>query len=276
MLDLLPHTYDLPAYAARIGYAGPLEPTLAVLEALAMHHVRSVPFENMDVLMERGVDLAPAALERKIVGARRGGYCFEQNGFMLGILRQIGFTVRPLSARVRLGATRDMLPPRTHLFLVVTLEGTEWLFDVGVGGYSLTKPLLFNSRDRQETPHEPRRIVAEEGRFFHQAWDGAEWIDVYEFTGEQMPVVDREVGNWWTSTNPNSKFRRGIMAALSGDNGERHTYFNNRLIHRRGSVVLEERLVASQAELLAILRDTFGIDLPPSTDLGWERICGGA
>lgn len=267
MNDLLTHQYDLAAYGRRIGYPGPWEPTLAVLSAIADHHVRSVPFENLDVFLGRGVDLAPAAIERKLVADRRGGYCFEQNGLMLGILRQIGFVVRPLSARVRIEMPRDFLPPRTHLFLVVTIDGTEWLFDVGVGGYSLAAPILFNSRDSQETPHEPRRIVQEDGRFFHQVLTGKGWVDVYEFTGEAMATIDREVANWWTSTNPESKFRKNLMVARASTDGERHALFNDRLIHRHGAEILSETHLTSSEEITEALRMRFGIELPSGSVL---------
>ncbi len=261
-MDLLPHHYDLSAYGARIGYTGPWEPTLPVLEALASHHARSIPFENLDVMLGRGIDLAPAALEQKLVRDRRGGYCFEHNGLMLGILRQVGFTVRPQAARVRLEMARDFLPPRTHLFLVVMLDEVEWLFDVGVGSASLTRPIRFQSRDEQPTPHEKRRLVVEGGCLFHQWWNGSAWADVYQVTGEEMPVIDREVANWWTSTNPNSKFRKALMAAIAGGNGERFGLLKTRFIHRRGPEILEEIQISSETQLREILARVFGIVVP--------------
>lgn len=267
MHDLLPHTYNLDAYRQRIGYAGPMVPTLEVLGRIAAHHFRAVPFENIDVLLGRGVSLDPADLERKIVADGRGGYCFEQNGLMLGILRQIGFDVRPLAARVRIALPRDVLTPRTHLFLVATLGSVEWMFDVGVGTYSLATPIRFRSREVQDTPFEPRRIVEEGGRTFHQALTPKGWIDVYEFSGEPMPVIDREVGNWWTSTNPNSKFRQNLMVARATADGERFAILNNRLTHRRGSDVVSETTLTSEAELLETLDRLFGLRLPAGTAL---------
>ena len=71
--------FDLDAYLARIAYAGPREATIATLTALHTAHVVAIPFENLDILLSRGIDLDLAALERKLVTERRGGYCFEQN-----------------------------------------------------------------------------------------------------------------------------------------------------------------------------------------------------
>src|SRR3982751_885916 len=110
---------DLDAYFARIGYAGSRAPTLDTLHAILAAHVRTIPFENLDVLLGRGISLAPADIERKLVRDRRGGYCFEQNGLLLMVLTALGFRATPRSARVRLRHPRDSTPPRTHLFLRV-------------------------------------------------------------------------------------------------------------------------------------------------------------
>ena len=46
------------------------------------------------------MQLDDLSLEEKLVTARRGGYCFEQNGVFERALREIGFTVRSLLGRV--------------------------------------------------------------------------------------------------------------------------------------------------------------------------------
>src|SRR4051812_14228187 len=106
---------DLDAYCARIGYDGPRTPTLSTLHAITAAHTRSIPFENLDVLLGCGIDIAPAAIFDKLVARRRGGYCFEQNGLLLAVLEALGFQVAPISARVRWQRPRDFTPPRTHV-----------------------------------------------------------------------------------------------------------------------------------------------------------------
>jgi N-hydroxyarylamine O-acetyltransferase len=69
---------DLDAYCDRIGYRGPRTPTLETLRALQALHVAAIPFEAIDALLGRGVDISPAAVDAKLVGARRGGCCYEQ------------------------------------------------------------------------------------------------------------------------------------------------------------------------------------------------------
>ncbi len=217
---------DLDAYFARIDYRGPQTPTLEVLHAVTAAHVQAIPFENLDVLLGRPIQLDTGSLFRKLVTERRGGYCFEQNGLLLQVLCRLGFEAKPLSARVRLQRPRDYLPPRTHVFIRVDLGGQVWLTDVGVGGASLTSALRFRAGDEQATAHETRRLVKEGELWFHQVLYGADWQDVCEFTGEEMPPIDRELANWFTSTHPQSHFRNRLMVARALPEGRRLALLN--------------------------------------------------
>jgi N-hydroxyarylamine O-acetyltransferase len=256
---------DLDAYCARIGYAGPREPTLATLHAVTRHHATWIPFENLDVLLGRGVDLAPQALFAKLVHARRGGYCFEQNGLLLAVLRALGFRVTPIGGRVRWQLARDITPPRTHLFLRVHLAEGDWLTDVGMGAASLTSaiPLAF---DREfPTPHETRRLVREEGKNFHQLWTGTEWTDCCEFTLDEMHPIDCELANWWTSASPRSHFKGHITVGRACVDGTRKAIRQGEFIHRRGAEILHREAIASPAQLLKVLREHFDLSFPDGT-----------
>jgi N-hydroxyarylamine O-acetyltransferase len=252
------HLIDLDAYFARIGYSGAAPPTLETLNGIVHRHVQAIPFENLDILLGRPIDLAPAALQKKLISDRRGGYCFEQNGLLLLVLEALGFQVRPLSARVRYQRPRDFIPPRTHVFVRVELEGTSWLADVGVGGLSLTSAIRLDSAEEQATPHESRRIVREEGRLFHQVRLEDAWHDLCEFTLEEMPPIDRELGNWFTSTHPQSHFKSRLVVARAVADGGRNTILNRELTIRRRDGV-ETRMLGTPAELLAVLQSDFGL-----------------
>ena len=84
---------DLSGYCARIGYSGSHEPTLALLRAIVAGHTAAIPFENLDVLAKRPIRLDRPSLCDKLVRHRRGGYCYEHNLLLLGVLRGSGFAV---------------------------------------------------------------------------------------------------------------------------------------------------------------------------------------
>src|SRR3546814_18711105 len=74
---------------------------MAVLEALQAAHIAAIPFESIDALVEGHIDIGAEAVAAKLIDARRGGYCFEQNGLFLRVLRAIGFEAGGLLGRVR-------------------------------------------------------------------------------------------------------------------------------------------------------------------------------
>jgi N-hydroxyarylamine O-acetyltransferase len=263
---------DLDAYFERIGYAGGREPTLATLRAIVDAHVRTIPFENLDVLLGRPIMLDVPSIMRKLVHEHRGGYCFEQNGLLLHVLQTLGYDAVPLSARVRVQRPRDFTPPRTHVFVRVELDGESWLADVGVGALSPSAPLRLDTSDEQPTLHEPRRLVREDGRLFHQARLGTEWHDVCEFTLEQMPLIDREVGNWFTSTHPQSHFRNRLLVARAGPHGVRHTLLNHELTVRGADGHAEHQVITTPEALLKVLDEVFELRLPTGTRLACEGL----
>jgi N-hydroxyarylamine O-acetyltransferase len=261
-------TLDLAAYFTRIGYRGPRGPNLEVLNALTAAHAQAIPFENLDVLLGRGIDLAPDAVFDKLVRRRRGGYCFEHNALFLDVLTALGFAVRPLSARGRILPQVGRTPPRTHMFLEVQIGGEHWLTDVGVGALSLTSAIRFAIDDEQQTPHEPRRIIREAEHWLHQALLIDTWADVYEFTGEEMPPIDREVGNWYTSAHPRSHFRNFLIVARAAPDGGRISLRDGELKRRGRHGRAETRTIKSAEELLAVLRLEFDLAFPPGTRFG--------
>ena len=114
---------DPGAYLRRVGWSDPVAADLATLRGLAMAHVASIPFANLDPLQGLPVELGLAALQRKLVDEGRGGYCFEQNLLFEAVLREIGFDVTGLIARVLWGHPEDAQTPQTHMLLRVVLAG---------------------------------------------------------------------------------------------------------------------------------------------------------
>lgn len=268
------NTVNVEAYFTRIGLDVGLAAggaTLELLNRIVEAHVRTIPFENLDVLLGRPIELTPEALQAKLIDSRRGGYCFEQNGLLLLVLEALGFEVTGVSARVRYQRARHEIPPRTHLFVRVELGGESYLADVGVGSMSLTCALKLNTGDEQPTPHESRRILREGGVLFHQVKLGEQWHDVSEFTLEAMPPIDRTLANYYTSTHPSSHFKSRLSVARSAPNGERRTVLNRDFTVRSKDGSATVRRLRDPADLLEVLQREFGLVFAPGT----EFICPG-
>lgn len=193
---------DLDAYLTRTGYDGPRAATVETLRALHRAHVTAIPFENIDVVLGRGVSLDVDALRDKLVTRGRGGYCHEHNLLFAAALERLGFTVTRHLARVRLGRTHL---PRTHAALTVTIDGRPWLADVGFGGDGLLEPIPFEDGATLG----PWRL----------ARDGAFWVlhagdtELYALTATEPDLPsDFEVANYYVATNPHSPFIHHLLA----------------------------------------------------------------
>jgi len=252
---------DLDAYFKRIGYDGPRDNSLATLRRVHELHPQSIPFENLDPLLGRPVRLDLASLQDKLVQSGRGGYCFEHNTLLAHVLRALGYPVEEATARVRWTVPEGVTAPRTHCLLFVEAEGEDYLVDVGFGGNTLTAPLRLSSRDEQETPHEPFRLVDEEGgRVVQEAKLGGQWAPLYAFDFAHTHPIDYEMGNWFTSAHPNSIFVNGLMGGRA-DNGKRYALRDNQLaVHTTGAGT-EKMTLKSAGELRDALTDLFKLRL---------------
>lgn len=252
---------DLDAYLRRIDYAGPLEPTRAVLDGLHLAHATHIPFENLDIHLGRRIRLDLESVQAKLVRARRGGYCFEQNTLLGAVLERIGFAVTPLLARVRLGASR--LLPRTHQVLEVSLGGSPWLADVGFGTGGILLPMPLKAGEPVRQFAWSFRLVEEPGLWVLQRREGDGWLDLYAFTRERQHPVDFEMANWYTSTHPDSRFVQVLIAQRSTTD-TRYWLRNHEFTMVRGEQATT-RPIEDDEELLRVLAESFGLDFPTGT-----------
>jgi arylamine N-acetyltransferase len=66
--------------------------------------------------------------------------------------------------------------------------------------------------------------VVEEGpELVLQTLADGSWSDVYAFSPQPVPHIDIETSNWWTSTNPQSPFVFGLIAAVHRPDGRRES-----------------------------------------------------
>lgn len=253
-------------YLARIGLSAAPAPTLEGLAELQAAHIAAIPFEALDALTGAGVDIDPHAIEAKLIGRRRGGYCFEQNGLFLRALLALGFEAEGLIGRVRWMLPDDAPPtPRGHMAVRVWIDRRPWLVDVGFGSAVPLRPLAMDSAAPQPTPHESYRIVRHEGAHRLLAEVAGVWKTLYDLDDMPAAPIDHIVGNWYASMHPDSHFTRQLVAARSTV-GTRHGLRDNRLTIRHSDGRVEQRYLSAE-EIAAALRDIFLLAPEP----GWRR-----
>ena len=162
---------NLAAYFTRIGYTGPIEPTLGVLHDLHICHPAAVAFEALDPFLGRPVEIDTASVEAKLVHGRRGGYCHEHNALFYDVLSGMGFSVTALGARV-VWMMPGRVPPKTHRMTLVDLPEAIFIADVGFGGQTPTAPLRLAPGLEQLTSHGTYRVMHERGVYVTEMKSG--------------------------------------------------------------------------------------------------------
>jgi N-hydroxyarylamine O-acetyltransferase len=267
---------DLQHYFRRIGYDGPRAPTPDVLAAVAHRHAMAIPFENIAVLASGPPDLEPGAVEAKLVGARRGGYCYEQNALLMAALTALGFRVTGLSARVRYGIPPEVMSARSHMVLQVATDAGSMIVDAGFGGLTLTAPVPLRWHEEHQTPHERVRLVPVDDDHLLQARIGDAWFDVYRFDLSRHLHADYVQQNWHTATRPNALFGNNLVVTLPRADG-RYALFNRTLTWRPLAGEKTRSEIDSRDRLRTVLADVFGLEVTPEElDKAWDVAGRGA
>ena len=212
------------AYLRRIGAERPAAPTTRALRDLHLAHLRTVPFENLSIHLDEDIELTDDALVAKVVGAHRGGFCYELNGAFAALLTALGYEVTLLQARVYDAAGHPGVP-YDHLALRVrTCDGGDLLADVGFGTHSHF-PLLFGERGKygehgkhgdQPDPGGTFRINETPEGDLDVSRDGKA-----QYVVDQRPraLADFTSGAWWHRTSPRSHFTQSLVCSLLTETG---------------------------------------------------------
>jgi N-hydroxyarylamine O-acetyltransferase len=261
-----PFMLDLDTYLKRLGYSSAPPPTLKTLSQLQARHSAVFPFETLSTMLHTPVHLDPIRVQDKLLRQGRGGYCFELNQLFLLLLQALGFDARGLIGRVVMGGPEDAQTARTHMLVLVTLDGVRYTVDVGFGGMVPTGPLLLDSEAEQATPHEPYRLTLVDGTYTLRAQVTGSWRAMYVFDLQAVAPIDYVVGNWYVSTHPDSSFLGQLVAARTGLRMRKTLNNGSFAIHRMGEA--SERVQLRDVDaVLEVLREEFAIRVPEHPEL---------
>jgi N-hydroxyarylamine O-acetyltransferase len=256
--------FDQEAWLKRIGYTGPLTPTLETLNGLIFAHAHAISYETLDIMLGRPPKLDIATLQAKMIAGRRGGYCFEQNMLFRAALRSLGYRITSLQGRVVRGMAIDAPRPAIHMLLQVELPEGPHLADVGFGNLAPTSALLLKPSIEQETPHEIMRFTEVGGELTLQARFRDGWEHIYRVIPYPRYDAEYEIANWYTATHPETPYPGNIIAARPGPNRSRITMYNARVTVRDAEGRAHKRWLASDSEYHDVLRGDFGLNISDS------------
>ena len=239
-------------------YVPGASPDGALAAAVQLSMVTHVPYENLDIIHGVPLSLDYGDLYDKIVTRRRGGYCFELNGFLGEALRSLGYRTTEYMARYLRGETE--IPVRRHRVIkAVGADGIAWICDAGIGQPAFRLPLVMEEGNISEQYGETYRVGKEPffGWVIYDLHNG-EWRKFYSFTEEEQLNIDFIMPSYWCEHAPESPFTKAPILAIKTLTG-RYTIDGNIFRIFDGDKV-EEREI-SEDDKAEIYRKYFGLDI---------------
>ena len=158
---------DLEMALERMGLdpKGDYSPSKENLQILMTACLMSIPYETLDCSdYKRNIDIAPEYLFEKIVLNRRGGYCYELNGFFMSVLQALGYDCKALMSRILFG--KPVLRSVSHRVTLIEIDGTRYLCDVGYGAGCAEGPIELDYPGIQQIKKDKFSIKKHEGSEF--------------------------------------------------------------------------------------------------------------
>jgi N-hydroxyarylamine O-acetyltransferase len=258
---------DIDAYLERIGLTRPLPPTLETLTAVHRAHLRAIPYENLDVQLGRPVTIERPAIFDKIVGRRRGGWCYEMNGLLGWALGGLGFRVTRVAGAVMREAMGDAFIGN-HLVLKVELEEGLYLADVGFGDGPLD-PIRVAPGDFLSAGYSfgLSRIDDDWWRLRNHPLGGAKSFDFTLNRADEAVLATRCLDlqtQEWSPFVQNLVCQRYTLDVL--------TILRGRVVRTVRPADYEDRILKSAEELVQFLEEGFDLHVPEAASL-WPKIC---
>lgn len=248
--------FSLDAYFKRIGFAREPQADIATVRELMRCQLFSVPFENLDVQAGKLVSILPADIVTKVLYQQRGGYCYEVNGIFAMALEALDIPYQFVAARPMFYPSRR---PKTHMAIVITLNGEQWLCDLGFGSYGIRAPMQLGLLDVEVAQDSDKFMLSKTGgqEYLLKAWVDGEWLSQYSFDMYPQEWIDFGPANYLNSTHPEAIFVQKLLVVLHTPSG-RKILFGDRLKRVEHQDVTYQNI--SPEQTAAILADEFGLN----------------
>ncbi|PIC80753.1 arylamine N-acetyltransferase [Sporosarcina sp. P18a] len=191
-------------------------------------------FENLDVLLANEEPITEQYLQNKMIKQGRGGLCYELNGLLYIVLRDLGFPVQLAAATIWAPPPRDhYVLDRTHVVNLFHYEDTLYLIDSGFGSNLVMQPVALDG-DPVTSPAGTFRLrseTTEKGTLvFEQQTDNG-WERRYGLYPDAIDWVHLDHVKQQIHHSPESSFNKALLIAKVTNDG---TYsINEDRYHRK-------------------------------------------
>ena len=205
----------LDRYSASFELQEEKSPTLKLLTYLIQQHLKLYTFSSINVLLKRPLSLEIESIENRFLN-QEGGYCFEHNRLFFLLLESLGFEVKSYLGRVLLNVPRDV--PKTHRLNIVTLDGVQYVVDVGFGPYSPSQPIKLNSDATQCVTSLIYNVTATQdgGYTLNLLKERAPFL-LYSFDMQIYNEKDYELAHFYSHQHPDANFVKNLVVSRQED-----------------------------------------------------------
>lgn len=181
------------------------------LYELVGRHVATFAFSSVGCRLGVDLPLDFESLFERIIVRRRGGYCFEQNGFLYEVLEELGFSPELYLARVIFN--QDIHPGLTHRISIVKYEGKCYVFDVGFGPFGPRVPVLMSESETNDGDRVFRVHEGRPGEYHMQVLKDGAFFSLYRFELVRYGQSDCEVGHFYSHRHSDAVFVNHLVVS---------------------------------------------------------------
>ena len=189
------------------------------LNDVVARHVAKFAFSSVGCQLGEDLPLDFDSLNQRLFIQRRGGYCFEQNGFLYEVLEELGFSPKLYLARVIYN--QDTHLGLTHRISMIEYEEQQYVMDVGFGptGPAIPVPMLeIESKDRDKVFRIAEKRL---GEYHMQVMKDGDFFSLYRFELSRYGQADCEIGHFYSHRHPDAAFVNHLVASLIQDHETR-------------------------------------------------------
>lgn len=255
-------TGGLSAYLERIGLSPNARPDLNTVQAAHLYHI---PFENLDIHLDRPISIRLEDVYQKLVHHRRGGFCYEQNQLFAWALRQLGYEAHLIQAEVYSAEKEEYGPSFDHMAVWVEQPESGVLADVGFGRASVSPIPVQDGAIVENEAGRFRIRQLDTKKFLLSHWQEENWAPAYRFDLRPHRPEDYAAMAAYHQTAPESPFPGQRLITQPYPGGRRVTLTDRELKITEGG---EKQVIAlDQGHTFeAMLLQHFGLSWPLSPD----------
>lgn len=185
--------FDVATYLRRIGCEGDTGVSIETLRKLQKKHLMAIPYSSLAYDLADGVhivDLDDDAIFQTSIVDGRGGACYHLNRLFHRLLVELGYDVT-LMAGCTAEGWDNFGTDIEHMFNRVSLDGDEWLVDVGYPGPTYVEPLLVADTVQSQHGSQFRLVDHQAGTALQRRGAVTRWGAIYTFS-----MKAREWSDW--------------------------------------------------------------------------------